>query len=99
MTSPNFPTWILNQTVTVTCVSMDAEAVRSIYLIQRDIVANAVTVEFNDSGRVLINGVDIELDDAQLVDLCAIADATAANAQGMPVIGRPVSVPADHNNY
>lgn len=90
-----YPEWIANETVLVTCVSIDADAIRSFYLIEsEDEPASSVVAEFNGGlGQTLLNGVDVELTDEQLSDLCGICDATAANSNGMPEVGRRVSVP------
>lgn len=87
-----YPEWIANETVLVTCVSIDADAVRSLYLIESEDGASVVA-EFNGGSRTLLNGVDVEMTDEQLSDLCGICDATAANSIGMPEVGRRVSVP------
>lgn len=90
------PAWVLRETVVVTCVSIDSP--RSMFLVEREAPrAGAFTVEFNAAGAVLVNGVAVELAEAQLTELAALGDATAANRHGTPEVGRPVRVPVNFN--
>lgn len=89
-----FPTWIQNETVLVTCVHMNADAELSSYLLQGSTPdASPVVVSFA-YGRVLLNGIDVELTDDQVSELYALAEATSDPSfnGGVRTIGRQVSV-------
>jgi pterin-4a-carbinolamine dehydratase len=94
----HLPAWVLEEPVDVTLVYHNADTVKSIYLCEHvssidceddgDHGRSAITIEFNDTGRILLNGVDVDLGD-DMMAVCSLIDDVGgiANAQHFPDVG------------
>jgi hypothetical protein len=94
----HLPAWVLEEGVDVTLVYHNADTVQSIYLVEHvssidceadvDHDRSAVTIEFNDTGRILLNGVDVDLGDDMMAVCCLVDDVHGqSNAQHQPDLG------------